>query len=243
LAARGAIAGVQGDSIPALDDLAGALAVWRDRLERVDECATLDALGWAAFWAGDYAGAGQAFETGLNIATEVGNTSLVRRTSSGLCQVLVAEHDIARARPLAQEILRIASDDIRTEHFGHHFLADCDLMTGDYNLARDGYRRSLELARRMRDAIEIALEVEGIAMASAGVGEAELALRLGGAAAAALERLEVEITVPFWVELRDRWFGKARAALGPEAASAWQRGRAMSMADAIDEALAAAVAA
>lgn len=242
LAARGALASVQGESASAHDDLTAALAVWRDRGDRAEECATLDILGWAGFWSGDYPRAEHAFATGLRIATELGIPSLVRRTSSGLCQIFVGQRDIERARPLAEEILRIAGDDIRTAHFGHHFLADCDLMSEDCIPAREGYRRSLDLARRMGDAIEIVLEVEGIGMASAGCGDPRRSLRLGGAAAAAFERLGVEISVPFWVGFQERWYGQARAALGPAAPIAWEEGRAMSMAEAIREALAAPLA-
>lgn len=240
-AARGALAMLQGDSTQAEDDLTAALAVWREMGDRVEECATLDILGWAGFWSGDYPGSRSAFETGLDIATEIGIASLVRRTSAGLCQVFVGQRDVERARPLAEELLRIASDDLRTAHFGHHFLADCDLMGEHCVPARDGYRRSLELARRMGDAIEIVLEVEGVGMASAGCGDPGLSLRLGGAAAAAFERLEVEISVPFWTGFQERWYGQARTALGPAAALAWEEGRAMSMAEAIHEALAPSV--
>ncbi|HEX2753860.1 MAG TPA: BTAD domain-containing putative transcriptional regulator [Candidatus Limnocylindrales bacterium] len=239
LAARGSIASFQGDGTAA-DDLAAALALWRGRGDRVEECATLDTRGWARFFSGDVDGAGSDFEAGLLIATEVGDSALVRRTSAGLCQILVARHDVERARPLAEEILRIASDDIRTAHFGHHFLADCDLMSADCVPARDGYRRSLVLAERMQDGLEVALEIEGVGMASAGCGEPELALRLGGAAAAILERLEVDVDVPFWAAFEKLWFGLAREALGPAADAAWDAGRTMSMADAIREALAAA---
>jgi predicted ATPase/DNA-binding SARP family transcriptional activator len=243
LAARGAISGVQGDSTPALKDIEAALTTWRERGDRTEEAATLDMLGWAAFWGGNDATAGRAFETGLQIATDIGHAGLVRRNSSGLCQVLVAAGDVERARPLAEEILRIAGDDIRTEHFGHHFLADCDLITRDSFSARDGYRRALDLATRMGDAVEVILEVEGVGMASAGCGTPDLSLRLGGAAAAAFERLEVEIGVPFWVAFRDRWYGLARDAMGSEADAAWSRGQAMSMTDAIREALATPAAA
>ena len=131
------------------------------------------------------------------------------------------------------------SDDLRTAHFGHHILADCDLIRADCFPARDGYRRSLVLAERMQDSLEIALEIEGVGMASAGCGEPEVALRLGGAAAAILERLEIVTDVPFWTAFEERWFGLAREALGPAAEAAWDAGRTMSMTEAIREALAA----
>lgn len=240
LTARGSIASVQGDATSA-GDLDTALVLWRRRGDQVEESATLDIRGWGRFFWGDNVGAGSDFADGLRIATEVGDQGLVRRTSTGVCQVAVAQGDVERARPLAKEILRMWSDDLRTAHFGHHLLADCDLINADCVPARDGYRRSLVLAERMQDSLEIALEIEGVGMASAGCGEPELALRLGGAAAAILERLEIVVDVQFWTAFEARWFGLARAAIGPAAATAWEQGRAMSMTDAIREALAAPV--
>ncbi len=132
------------------------------------------------------------------IATDIGIPTLVRRTSSGLCQYYVTQADAALARPLAEELIRIAGDDLRSAHFGHHFLADCDLMDGDSARALEAYRRSLGLAITMGDLLEIMWEVEGVGMASAGCGNSRLALRLHGAVAAQMRRLDLDPSVPFW---------------------------------------------
>ena len=198
LAARGSLAGIRGDLESGRNDLEAALVLWRRLGDRVEECATLDSLGWAAFYSGDDDGVREAFTAARAIATDIGIPTLVRRTSSGLCQYYVTQADAALARPLAEELIRIAGDDLRSAHFGHHFLADCDLMDGDSARALEAYRRSLGLAITMGDLLEIMWEVEGVGMASAGCGNSRLALRLHGAVAAQMERLGLDPSVPFW---------------------------------------------
>jgi hypothetical protein len=95
--------------------------------------------------------------------------------------------------------------------------------------ARDEYRTSLELAVRLGDRTETALEMQGVSMAMAGLGRWTEGLHLGGAAEAELERLGVDISgVRFWSELLERCHGPARSALGePAFDSTWSTGRAM----------------
>jgi predicted ATPase/DNA-binding SARP family transcriptional activator len=241
LSARGSLAGIQGDLASGRTDLEAALAQWRRLGERTEECATLDSLGWAAFYSGHDDGVREAFTEALAIATDIGVPGLVRRTSSGLCQYYVTQADAEKARPLAEELIRIAGDDLRSAHFGHHFLADCDLMDGDSTRALEGYRRSLGLAIRMGDAVETMWEVEGMGMASAGCGNSRLALRLHGAVAAQMQELGLDPSVPFWDALKDRYYSLARADLGPEGEAAWEEGRGLSMAEAIQQAMGAPV--
>jgi hypothetical protein len=77
------------------------------------------------------------------------------------------------------------------------------------------------------DRAETAVEIQGVAMSLAGMKQAARALRLGGAAAAELDALAVDMSgIVFWNALLERLFGEARAALGePAATSAWKEGR------------------
>jgi hypothetical protein len=70
---------------------------------------------------------------------------------------------------------------VRSEHFAHHFLADCALIRGDAATADERYRLSLQAALPLGDAIETSFEIQGLGMAAAGLGYPERALRLGGA--------------------------------------------------------------
>ena len=80
-------------------------------------------------------------------------------------------------------------------------------------------------------------ELEGVAMASAGLGRFERALRLAGAADAQLRALGVQDSVAFWQELIERFVGMARDALGAEADAAWSGGRRLDLRAQMAEAL------
>jgi hypothetical protein len=89
------------------------------------------------------------------------------------------------------------------------------------------------------DAIETSFEIQGLAMAAAGLDHPDRALRLYGAGARIWEQTGVEIGVPFWTTLLDRYLALARDSVPPDEASrAWEEGRGLSFENAIAEALA-----
>ena len=159
----------------------------------------------------------------------------------GVCQVLVALGEVDRAEALSVELLELARthDDPRAEHFAHHFLADCALIAGDCDEAEVRYRRSLEAALPLGDVLETSFEVQGVAMASAGLGRTERALVLAGSVEALWESLGTSISIRFWDELLDRYLGAARSELGTEAGPLWAEGRALSFDEAVALALGA----
>ena len=134
--------------------------------------------------------------------------------------------------------MRIAGGDLWTEHLAHHFLADVALMEGAPTEALGWYRTALELAHRMGNAAETAIELQGVAMAAAGVGDPELAIRINGAAEAALERVGFDThSVAFWASLLGRYLDPARASVGPRVGAIDLGGRTLSLEDAVREAL------
>jgi len=157
--------------------------------------------------------------------------------------MLVALARIDEAKPVAREILERArkEGDRRAEHSGFHFLADCALMEAQFTDALGFYRESLMLADAIGDRVETGFEIEGIAMALAGLGQHADAVRLVAAARAEVARHGVEIAIRFWSELLERFMSPAHAALGPEAsASATSAGSAMTFEAAVAEARALA---
>jgi tetratricopeptide (TPR) repeat protein len=235
LTSVGNIAALMGDHDAAISRLQAALDIWRALDQRREECVTLDALGWAHFWPGHNDAALIAFQTGLELARELDATELIRHHMAGECQILVAIGDGARARPLAEELIRITpSDDLRTTHFGHHFLADCGLLAGDCHLAAREYATALTMARDMDDPVETTIELQGMAMAYAGLGRTQQALTLGGAAEASLEELEVDLEVPFWLAFIDQWLNQPRAAVGADGETWWHNGRQLALEDALE---------
>ncbi len=228
LAAAGEIAAWSGDLAKARPLIQEAVALWRaDGQTREVACALID-LGWGCFFVGD-ADARRYMEEGLRLQQSVGDPLLVNRARTGLLQVLVSLGELDIVEPMAREALAVAQQtrDLRSEHFAHHFLADCPLIRGDCGTAAPRYRRALELAVELGDRAETATEIQGVAMAAAGCGEAARALRLAGAAAAEFDALAIDLSgIVFWSALLTRYLDPARAALGPEAASAvWEEGR------------------
>jgi predicted ATPase/DNA-binding SARP family transcriptional activator len=237
LSATGALAAMQGEAEHAFEAFEAGLAILRRRGETVEECAALDDLGWGRFFLGDNDGSEAAFERAVGLADQAAIPGLIRRTNAGLCQVLVAKGDVGRARALAEQLVRIAGGDLWTSHLAHHFLADCALIAGDPAKAREPYRMALELAHRMGNALETAIELQGVAMAAAGSGELELGIRLNAAAEATFTSIGFVVDVQFWMALVERYLGPARQELGERAGAIDRAGRALALEDAVREGL------
>jgi hypothetical protein len=205
----------------------------------------LEGLGWVQFRSGDDETACRTFEESLALQRESGDPHLVNRAMVGLAQVLVALERVGEVRTYASEIVKFSQshDDIRNEHSGWHFLADCALLENDCAEAHRLYRRSLELARQIGDLIEISFEVQGVGMSLAGLGHTRRALQLAGAVHAEWRRLGTDIRLRFWDALLEGYFGRARRDLGePGATEAFGAGEAMAFEDAVVLALEAVVA-
>ena len=174
----------------------------------------------------------------LDLSQRLGEPALVNRSQLGLLQILISLGELESVPSLGAEALELsrALGDHWAEHFAHHFLADCALMRGDHAAAAAHYAHSLDAAARSGDKIETCIELQGNAMAFAGLGQPERALRIAGAAEAQLESMGFQFSVAFWTALLDHHLGEARAALGPEAEAAWQAGQRLSLQEAVAEA-------
>ena len=240
LAAAGEIAAWAGDLKAARPLIEEAVSLWRERGQTQEIACALIELGWGCFYAGD-PDARRLMEEGFKLQQSVGDALLVNRARIGLLQVLVSVGELEIVEPMAREALALAqrSGDLRSEHFAHHFLADCALLRGDCAGALPRYQRALELAVELGDRSETAVELQGVAMALAGCGHPARALRLGGAAAAEFEALAIDLSgIIFWTALLDRYLQRARAELTDDAAAAaWDEGRRSRFEHAVELAL------
>ena len=230
----------QGSVETSLRRMEESLRMWRDLGDRREIALALEGLAWVQFRSGDDEKACTTFEESLSLQRESGDPHLINRAMVGLAQVLVALERVHDVRAYSSEILKFsqAHGDLRSEHSGWHYLADCALLEENCAEAHRLYRQSLELARQIGDRIEIGFEVQGIAMSLAGLGHARRALLLGGAVDAECQRLGAEIRIRFWDALLDRYFGKVRRALGePAATEAWTQGQATGFDEAVAQAL------
>jgi tetratricopeptide (TPR) repeat protein len=230
----------QGDATTSSRIMEESLEMWRQLGDRREIALALEGLGWVRFRIGDDEQACAAFQESLSLQRESGDPHLINRAMVGLAQMLVALGRVDEARSASAEIFRFAgpAGDRRSEHYAWHYLADCELLENNCSEAHRLYRRSLELAREIGDQLEICFELQGVAMALGGLGEARHSLQLGGAAAAELRRLGADTRIRFWDALVDRFLGMARRTMGdPAATVAWSEGEAMGLDEAIVQAL------
>jgi predicted ATPase/class 3 adenylate cyclase len=237
LSSAGEVAAWSGALIAARTTIDEAISLWRELgREREISMSLLD-LGWGCFNGGDDPAARKSMEESLRVAQATGERALINRARIGLLQVLVALGELDAVEPMANEALAEAKrqGDLRSEHFAHHFLADCALIRGDAAGAAPLYRRALELAAALGERTETAIEMQGVAMAAAGQSMPERALNLGGAAAAELDRLGVDFSgIRFWSALLERYYTVARGDPGVSAADAWGAGREMGFERAVE---------
>jgi predicted ATPase len=218
------------------------LAMWRELDDFVEIGHTLATLGWSQFFSNEEEPAFATFQELYRVSTRHGDPVYVNQAKVALGQVLVALSRVDEARQMAREILEFSrkAGDKRAEHSGYHFLADCAIIEGDCRQGLELYRQSLELAEAIGDRLETCFEVEGVAMALAGLGDHEAAIRLSAAARAEYARHEVKFNIRFWSVLVARYMTPAREALGVRAAEVERRGSSLSFEEAVLEAKAAA---
>jgi hypothetical protein len=163
---------------------------------------------------------------------------MINRAKIALAQVKVTLSKVDEARALSEEILAFASarSDLRSEHSGWHYLADCALVEGDCAKSLGLYGKSLELAHAIGDRLETSFEVQGVGMSLAGLGDNRNGLRLVGASKAEWKRIGVNLEINFWDALLDRYVPTPFLSEG-EVPAAWSEGAAMDFDDAITEAL------
>ena len=235
LGASGALTARRGDPAAGRAQLEDAIERWRDLGDRAELASALDVLGWLLVYdAGDDPGSLDAFERSLEIQRERGDRAGETRALVGVCQVLVALGEVDRAESLSGELLEMAEGDLRTEHFAYHFLADCALLGGHFELAERRYGQSLQAAIELGDLIETSIEVQGVAMSASGRGDADRAVRLAAAVEALWESLGLTFNVHFWDALLERHIGSAREQLGGRADEIWAEGRALRFDDAVE---------
>ena len=219
-----------------------SLAIWRELGDKREVAMALEPIGFSRWMAADHAGAYEAFEEELAIYRELGDERLANRATLNICQVLVSESRVDEAERLSEGALALAREhgELREIHNAHHFLADCALIRGEAELAARRYAESLRAAVAYGDRFEMQYEVEGVAMAVAGLGRDGEAVCLAAAAEAEREALKSSASVAFWDALEKRYLGPAAERLGPAAAAqARAEGRALGFEAAVQRALSA----
>lgn len=231
---------IQGNASEARAWMDEALSAWRNLGDTREIALALEGIGWTHFFSSEDDEACVAFEECLRLQRVTGDKHLIIRAMVGLAQVLVALGRTAEAKPMAREIINFSRPhhDKRSEHFGWHYLADCELILGNCRESLDLYQQSLHLAEAIGDKVEVSFEVQGVAMSLAGLGQRELAVRLAGAVRAEWDRSGIDIHVRFWDALLDRYIGAAQRSMSAEDYEReWSQGRSMSFEQTVARAL------
>jgi hypothetical protein len=114
------------------------------------------------------------------------------------------------------------------------------LIRGECELATRHYAAATRHAWELGDLAQVAVDLEGVAMGSAGAGDSRRAVSLAAAAVQAADELGVDMgAVEFWTAFRARYLEPARERLGPAAETLAAEGRSLSLERAVDAATAA----
>ena len=231
---------MQGKASEARTLMEEAISSWRRLGDNRELALALEAVGWSHFFSGKDREALSTFEECLRLQQAIGDRHLIIRAMVGLAQVLVALGRTAEAIPMSREIIDFSKphNDKRSEHFGWHYLADCELILGNCRKSLELYKQSLDLAQSLGDKVEIGCEVQGVAMSLAGLGEKELAINLAAAVNAEWNRIGVDIRIQFWDTLLDRYIGGAKRTMDVEEYEReYSKGLSMSFGEAVTLAL------
>ena len=178
------------------------------------------------------------FREGETLARELGDDHEVMRFVSAEGYADFMTDDFAAARPLLEESLALAEQtgDRFAIGTGHHTVAQVARLQGRFDDAADHYRSAIRALHELGDAASVTEPLQGLAAVSIARGESDLGARLLAATAAIRERIGGG-PPPEWLRLGEP-LPVARAALGEDAyQAAWNAGLAMSVDEAVAEAL------
>jgi predicted ATPase/DNA-binding XRE family transcriptional regulator len=216
-----------------------AQAIFRELGETRGIAYTYGNLGLAADGRGDFEEATAAYEAALALFRELDDRMFVSFMSHNLGLIAYFQGDYARAAALFEETLVVARErgDDASFVLALGNLGLVAFAEGNYDRARTLNTDALRRGRHLDNRPWLARGIEHLALVEAADGDAARAARLFGAAAALRERFGAA-TAPHDREFSERHIATARARIGEDAfAAAWADGAAMSLEDAIADAL------
>jgi non-specific serine/threonine protein kinase len=215
------------------------LAFYRRLGNREGMAASLTSLGALAYAVGDLERAMLLTRESLALKQELGDERALMSSRNNLGEMMQKAGELAKAQSLFEENLR--SDEISQDEWGAAIsrlnLGILAIEQGDLVRAEKLLFEALRAFRRLGDEDASTECLESLAGAVGARGEVVRAATLFGASEAAREELGVPIR-PVDLERYERFVASSRRGQGEISwASAWSRGQAMSLQQAIDHAL------
>jgi predicted ATPase/DNA-binding CsgD family transcriptional regulator len=242
LQVAGNLASWQGDDTAARALLHQSLELYRAERDDRDVAAALVTLGVAAQIHGDQAGVVTPFAEALALGRKLADEVVTYRALYHLGEAARQRREYADACAMLEESQRLSErhGDSRYRALSRASLGRLAWMQGDHIQAAALHRDSLRLWRARRDPSGIAISLEGLAWIASAQGRARRATRLFGAVEQLREASGYPLPPP-WRNDHEWSVEAARNRLGPAAfRAAWAAGRALSLQDAMAEAIEAA---
>ncbi len=217
-----------------------SLALNRELGRRRHIALSLDSLGLLAYYRGDYPQAHALCEEGLALCRDLGDKFGIAGSLNSLALVACGQGDDNQALALCQESLALSQENSDKGAMARslNILARVACGHGDYGRAVMLLRESLSLFREMGDKLGIIRCLDGLADVAWARGLPERAARMFGAAEGFRESVGAALPLADQLEL-DQNVSAVLTHLGDEAMTdAWAEGRAMTLEQAIEYALA-----
>ena len=229
----------QGNYEQAEAQLEESLALRRELKDNHGIAASLTNLGSMAYARGDYVRAQALHEASLSLCRELGDTEYVVNVLSNLGVVLKVLGDLKHARSYLEEGLTISRELRDKERLAYalNCLGDVTHAEGDARRAEALYKESIALYRESESKRWSDLPLGGLARLADESGQSKKAVRLFGAAEGLRQALGMRLQPPARA-IYERWVADARAQLDAETfEQAWREGKALSLEQAIADAL------
>jgi len=215
-----------------------SLALFREQETARGISWALMSLGDVALDQGDTARATVLFQDALDVARHEGMKDYSAWSLINLGRIAYVQGDLVRASPLFEESLALFRDLDYRDGLAQ-VLLELARVQGDRNRAAELFGESLVLCREIESARDMAYCLAGLAGIAAASGQPERAARLFGAAEVLREPVGMPLP-PAYRAAYERDVAAIRAQLDDTTlAAAWAAGRAMTLEQAIAEALGA----
>ena len=239
LACAGSLALYRGDYAAAHSNYTQGLTIRRQLNDQSQIAGSLNDLAITAANQGDFAQASALFSESLAIRRELHQRFGVANSLNNLGELAQLQQQYAQARTYLEEAVVTLREIGDKWSLGNALvnLANVLRAQGDYTAAYPLYQESLQINRDLNDRWMLAYLLENIGVLLALLGAATDAVQLTGAASALREVIGTPLSPAEQTQLESA-LAPVRQTLGPaSAAAAWETGRRLSLAAAIELAL------